>query len=140
MAHRMGGADVGREIGSATTTSIQSTTSTTNADITGATFTGNFDGGPIVIDWGAWAQIQPTAAGAGVSLTLQEDGVNVDVMRADGPVAGLNVNYNLFKTTRRTPSAGSHTYKVVFRVTAAGTGTIQASSQTPAGIVSIRSC
>lgn len=125
-----GGAQ-GAELGYAEITSNFATASPSAVDITGLTTTVVVGTRPIIVEFGAAAISNGTAA-KGYFAYILEDGVVVDWISAYSITSQLVAP--AFMRRRRAPAAGSHTYKMQILSYNSGTVTLQAAADSPAWI------
>lgn len=116
---------VGVELGYAQSISDFSTGSTSLVDVPGLTTTVTVASRPIVVEFFCAGANNPTSGGA-VTLSIVEDAGSVGLAQTLFAV-DTNAKVPVHLKSRRTPAAGSHTYKIQMSVSS-GTGTLTAAS------------
>lgn len=128
----------GKELGYAEVTSSLTTTVTTDAnrvDASGLIITVTVGTRPIILEFYGW--VWNTTLNSGVSIFLVENAAgnsnNTPILQKanmiSAGIASASIPFNL--RARLAPSAGSHTYKVMFAAITSGTATIFGSSVAP---------
>lgn len=118
-------------LGSAQLTSNATTTSTTPVDVAGLTYTAAAGTRPLWI--GLYALVSHSVAGKQVQVNILEDGTSVQQANFFSIASGNFVPITPWVI--RSPTAGSHVYKVQWQLIDAGTGTMAGGSGLPAQLV-----
>lgn len=119
----------GVELGYASRTSNFTQTGAGSSDVTSLTTTVTVGSRPIIVKANADGLSNSSASGITL-LVIQEDGVTIAVQ-----TVSLSVLAELVaREVRRTPSAGSHTYKLVLTQLVTGNSTLAAGAADPAFI------
>ena len=106
------------------------TTSTTFVKVTGATITVTTQNHPVLV--GFSGTTDNSVAGNDLIIGLTQDGVRLNGVQGYDHITGTGAGRAITSFTHRLPpvSEGSHTYELLFRVSA-GTGTIQGDTDYP---------
>lgn len=126
----LGADEAGVELGYASITTDATNNSTTPADVSGLTVTVTTATRPIVVVFDC-NSVNNGNANGGVRIDILQDGVVIG--RASSLVNSASASWPVHREIRRSPAAGSHTFKIQLATLAAGTATIKADDGTAIG-------
>lgn len=124
----------GIELGYAEITADATRASTTPADVAGLSTTVTVAARPIIVTFGAGAVTNGSASGGAIAYLLEDGSKIGSAFTFDTAAATV---FPVHRQVRRSPAAGSHTYKIQLATFVTGTATIKADSGATYGPASI---